>query len=159
MKTGRPPLSDAEKKRRGTFDPRYAEATRVGRAEEKIVSLFGGDAVDEIPPPPPGLALEAAAEYHRWTRRLHETGRLTRVWLDQILMYAIRRHKVLSRMAEGKLPADPDMKACESFLKSMNALNVDIPTASQTGVDTPFKRIGFANRVAQGEQERLRAIR
>lgn len=148
MKTGRPPISDAEKKRRGTFDPRWSEEKRAARAQNNVVALFGADAVASIPEPPAGLSERAKAEYERWTRRLFELGRLTQVWLDKITLYAIRRHAIETRLAEGGLPKQDDQKACEMFLKELAALNVDAPQAGQTPGEGRFRRVAALSQMA-----------
>lgn len=148
MRTGRPPLSDAEKKLRGTFDPRWSEEARSERAEDKVVSLFGQDRLEAIPEPPEGLKPRALEEYWRWTRRLHELGRLSQVWVDKITLYAIRRHSIEARLIEGKAPKDGDVKGCELFLKELGALNVDQPRGNQESPKSKWERIGFASRRA-----------
>jgi hypothetical protein len=145
MKTGRPPLSDAEKKLRGTLDPRWTEEARAQRAEDKVVSLFGGDRVEEIPPPPAGLTEKAQAEYWRWTRRLHEVGRLTQVWVEKCAFYAVRKHSIETRLAQGKPIKDGDVKAAELFLKELGALNVDQPRGGQEAPRSKWDRVGFAS--------------
>lgn len=144
MRDGRPALSDAEKKRRGTFDPRYSEAERSGRSEAKVVSLFGQDALSVVPEPPRGLTQKALANYELWTRRLHEAGRLTQIWVDKITMYAVRRHSIEARLADGKSPKSDDIKACELFLRELGHLNVDQPRAGQDSTGKKFGRVGIA---------------
>lgn len=148
MKTGRPPLSDAEKKLRGTFDPRFSEDARSERAEHKVVSLFGGERLNEIPDPPDGLGRRALDEYWRWTRRLQDLGRLSQLWVDKVTLYAIRRHSVEARLAQGRAPKDGDVKGCEMFLKELGALNVDQPRAGQEAPASKWEQIGFASRRA-----------
>lgn len=147
MRTGRPPISDADKRQRGTFDRRWSEAARAERQEEKVVSLFGGQFLDAIPEPPEGLVAKAREEYFLWSRRLHEAGRLTQIWVEKITLYAFRKHATITRLAEGKSPKDGDLKACEIFLKELGALNIDAPRAGQEAVKSKFAHVGFANRV------------
>lgn len=146
MKTGRPPKSDAEKRQAGTFDPRFSEAARVERAEAKVVALFGQSPLAQIPEPPAGLSEAAADEYWRWARHLHSAGRLTQVWVDKILFYAIRRHSIMAKLNAGKLPKDGDQKACEMFLKEIGAANIDQPIAGQDKTESKWAKFGFAAR-------------
>lgn len=149
MRTGRPPLSDEEKRLRGTFDPRWAEAARAERADAKVVSLFGADRIDVIPDPPDGLVAQAREEYYLWCRLLHKQGLLSQKWVEKILLYAIRKHSTLIRLASGKLPKDGDMKACEMFMKELGALNIDAPRVGQEAPKSKFAHVGFANRVTR----------
>jgi hypothetical protein len=129
MKTGRTALSDAAKKQAGTFDPRWSAEARAERAEQKVVALFGADRLNVIPEPPPGLSDEAANEFKLWTRRLHEQERLSQIWVEKITFYAMRKHKVMAKVAKGEMPSADDLKGCELFLRELNALNIDAPTA------------------------------
>jgi hypothetical protein len=147
MRTGRPPLSDATKRQRGTLDPRWTEQARAGRAESKVVALFGEDSLKVIPDPPAGLHPSAAAEYGRWCRVLHESGKLTALWVKKITLYAIAEHNCLSRLAEGKLPRGQDMTAQKSFLSELGAINADTPATAGEGERRKFARFGFASRV------------
>lgn len=147
MRTGRPPLSDAEKKLRGTLDKRWTEEARAERAESKVVALFGADKVDVIPDPPEGLVVQAREEYFLWCRRLQEQGLLSQKWVEKILFYALRKHSTLVRLAGGKMPKDGDLKACEMFLKELGALNIDAPRAGQETPKSKFAHVGFSNRV------------
>lgn len=149
MRTGRPPLSDEEKRRRGTLDPRWTEEARATRAESKVVSLFGADRLDAVPDPPEGLVAQARDEYFLWCRRLHEQGMLSQKWVEKILFYALRKHSTLVRLASGKLPKDGDLKACEMFLKELSALNIDAPRSGQEAPKSKFAHVGFANRVTR----------
>ncbi|MGL4638067.1 MAG: hypothetical protein ACRCWF_18960 [Beijerinckiaceae bacterium] len=147
MKTGRIRLSDEEKKRRGTFDERYSEAASVERAQQKVVSLFGGEVLSEIPAPPDGLSKIAQDEYWKWTRMLHTAGRLSELWLAKIQTYAISRHSIVSKLAEGKMPPDGALRRCDVFLKELGALNVDQPQIG-SDVGSKWKKFGAAQRIA-----------
>jgi hypothetical protein len=149
MRTGRPPLSDEEKKQRGTFDPRWSQEARSERQEDKVVALFGADKLETIPDPPEGLVSQARDEYFLWCRRLHEQGHLSQKWVEKILFYALRKHSTLVRLASGKLPKDGDLKACEMFIKELGALNIDAPRAGQEAPKSKFAHVGFANRVTR----------
>lgn len=127
MKTGRPSESDIEKRRKGTFDPRYSEAARAERSEQKVVSLFGADLLSSTPSAPPGLSDKAAEEFNLWCRRLHEQDRLSQIWVEKITFYAIRKHKILARIEKGEVPSADDVKGCELFLKELGAMNIDAP--------------------------------
>ena len=131
MKTGRPGESDVEKRRKGTFDPRYSEATRADRSEQKVISLFGADRLDAIPEAPAGLSDKAKDEFTLWVRRLLEQERLSQIWVEKITFYAIRKHKILSRIEKGEVPSADDVKGCELFLKELGAMNIDAPRAGQ----------------------------
>lgn len=146
MRTGRPPLSDEEKRLRGTFDPRYSAAERSARTEAKVVSLFGSAALDEVPPPPAGISGDALVEYQRWTRRLHECGRLTQTWVDKVTFYAARRQRMTMNLAGGKAPTNADLRACELFMKELSAINVDQPRPQGAAPESKWGRIQIATR-------------
>lgn len=142
MRTGRPTLSDAEKARRGTTDKRFTEEARAARSEDKVVALFGQDGLSSVPDPPGGLSARATEEYFLWSRRLMEVGKLSAIWVDKIVLYAVRKHSIEARLAEGKMPKDGDVRGAEMFLKELAALNVDAPRAGQAAPDTKWRIIG-----------------
>lgn len=148
MKTGRSPQSDAEKRRKGTFDPRFSEAVRKERAQAKVVSLFGADKLSEIPEPPEGLSAQAVQDYKLKVRRLHEMGRLTQTWVDKTVLYAVRRHSILHRLKEGRPPKDGDLRGCETYLKEYAALDIDAPPPNSPQGASKWSVIGFAPRGA-----------
>ena len=148
MKSGRPPISDDEKKRRGTYDKRWSADARAARAEEKVVSLFGADSLRAIPDPPDGLSGKAEGEYRLWCRRLLDVGRLSSVWVEKITLYAIRKHSIETRLAEGKSIKDGDVRGCAQFLKELEALNIDAPRDGQEAPKSIWSSIGFASRAS-----------
>lgn len=152
MKTGRPPLSDEEKKRRGTLDKRWTAEARAARAGDKVVSLFGPDNIRATPEPPEGLSEKARAEYHLWCRRLIEVGRLSSVWVEKITLYAVRKHSIETRLAEGKSVKDGDVRGCSQFLKELEALNIDAPRDGQEAPKSKWSKIGFASRASAPRQ-------
>lgn len=146
MRSGRPPLSDAEKKKRGTFDPRFTAAAREERSAQKVVSLFGADVVSTMPEPPEGLHPAAASEFREWCQRLLELKKLSKVWITKIELLAMARHASLVRIAEGKLPRGGDLAVIKSILSDLGALNVDKPASPSAESDNRFAFTGFANR-------------
>lgn len=146
MPPGRPHLSDEEKKRRGTFDPRYSAHARGERRAEKVVALFK-DRVEEIPPPPAGLSRDAMEEYMRWCRTLHQEQKLTVLWIEKITLYAISKHNSLSRLADGKMPRLEDTRIMKSILSELKGIDADAPVNPTETQGRKFARIGFASRV------------
>lgn len=146
MRTGRPPKSDADKKRRGTLDPRFTEQARAARSEDKIVSLFGGEPVSVIPDPPPGLDATAAAEFQEWCQRLLDLGKLSKVWIMKVELMALARHANLRRLADGKLPRSQDIITVKAILSDLGSFNIDKPTAIGSEQTAKFAYAGFANR-------------
>lgn len=152
MKSGRPPISDEEKRRRGTLDKRWTEQARAARAETKVVSLFGADTLRSIPDPPAGLSEKAQSEYRLWCRRLLDVGRLSSVWVEKVVLYAIRKHSIETRLAAGKGVKDGDVRGCALFLKELEALNIDAPRDGQEAPKSKWSAIGFAGRVGLASQ-------
>lgn len=151
MRTGRTPHSDAEKRRKGTFDPRFSEEARAERAHAKVVTLFGGDRLGEVPEPPEGLSPQAVQDYYAKARRLHETGRLTQTWVDKTVLYAVRRHSILMRIREGKAPKDGDLRGCEMYLKEFAALDIDVAKPAAGAPEKRFSPIAdMARMVSNG---------
>lgn len=147
----RPALSDEEKRRRGTLDPRWTEAARAERRGEKVVALFG-ETVSVIPAPPAGLAPEAAREYQAWCAALQRSGRLTSLWVEKILVMAIAKHSNLTRLADCKLPRASDVSVVRSTLSELNGINADTPLTEKGDEGRKFARFGFASRVRPPER-------
>ena len=144
---GRPALPDAEKKRRGTFDPRKSEAARA----QKVVALFG-DQIEHIKDPPAALHADAKREYWRWCEGLRAAGKLTHLWVERVLSYSIARHNVLTSIDKGKLPRSDDMRFIQAFQRDVGFIDADTPIAGQAAGDgRKFARIGFASRVRPPE--------
>lgn len=146
MPVGRPHLSDDEKRRRGTFDPRYSAEARGTRRAEKVVALFK-DRVEEIPPPPAGLSQPAMEEYMRWCRTLHHEQKLTVLWVEKITLYAMAKHNNLTRLAAGKMSRLEDTRIMKSILSELTGINADAPINPTETQSRKFARIGFAKRV------------
>lgn len=146
----RPALSDEEKKRRGTLDPRWTEDARSARRGEKVVVLFG-DNVSVIPAAPVGLNQEAAREYQAWCTALLKAGRLTSLWVEKILIMAIAKHSNISRLAAGKLPRSEDVRAVKSVLSELGGINADTPLTEPGQEGRKFSRFGFAGRIRPPE--------
>jgi hypothetical protein len=143
---GRPALSDAEKIKRGTFDPRWSEKSRVERKIDKVVSLFG-DAISVVPPAPKGLHEDTQREYQRWCRALLESGRLTVLWVEKITLLAMAKHNNLTRLSDGKMPRGEDMRAMKTILSELTGINADTPISTTGEQGRKFARFGFAGRV------------
>ncbi len=146
MRTGRPSISDAEKQRRGTADPRFTEAARAERAGAKVVNLYPSEKLDQVPEPPADLSDQAKQDYYSKARRLHETGRLTQTWADKTVLFAIRRHGILLRLSEARSPKEADMKACEAYLREFQAMGIEAPLNNAGAPASKFAIIGFASR-------------
>lgn len=142
---GRPALSDAEKKARQTFDPRYSEQARGQAASAKVIAF---PSLQDIPSCSFPLDDEGQRIYDDLTRTLFEQGRLT-----------VLTHLEISALAGGisaeraKISAGKSASAIAfvRFLERVDKLqraSVDRAYAgsSTEGRSNKFARSGFAAR-------------
>ena len=73
-------------------------------------------------------------------------GILTAEAVEQITYHCLRRERIFRRLAEGKLPSDSDISACEQFSKKVEYLGADVPKPGQDAPRSKFGFIGFAAR-------------
>lgn len=142
---GRPSLSDDEKRRRGTYDPRYSAEVRAEAALAKVVSF---PTLREIPECMFPLDVEGQKLYDELSRVLFEQKRLT-----------VLSHAELSALCGG-MSAERDKiskgKSASSvafirFLERIDKLQkaaVDRAYAGSSTEDRPnkFARNGFSAR-------------
>lgn len=147
MKEGRPPISDDEKKRRGTLDKRWSEEARAERKFSKIVSIHKDGAAQALPPPPDGLTPRAYNEYMLWGRTLLERGLLSAANASDLRLYAMACNNAELKTAAGKSVSGSDLATQRRFLDIIRA--VDLPqqlAAPET--KSIWSGIGFAGRVS-----------
>ncbi|WP_293862458.1 hypothetical protein [uncultured Alsobacter sp.] len=143
---GRPALTDAEKKAKGTFDPRYSADARAERATEKVVTLPVLDHIPKcrLPLAPGGIGQET---YDSLIRTLHEQKRLTVMSHLEVEALAAG-YEVLHRKmsAGGNVPASA-IQGILSRIDKLQRMDVDRPFAgSSTDRPNKFSRNGFAQR-------------
>lgn len=148
-------LSDAEKKRRGTFKPEKSEEARARKAVDNVMAF---PVLDEVPRcrwplKPNGLGLQS---YTSWCRRLINAGLLTDVSLGYVEQFAIAEDKIEKRLDGGLDVPDKAMEVRRSALMKLEALNVDtslVPNQAQKGA---FGKNGFAGRLRDPADHRAR---
>jgi hypothetical protein len=147
LKSGRLPTSDAEKRQKGTFDPRYSEEARAKRLQGNVVALRP-DLVSTLPECPDSLAGEARDFFLKWTRRLYETGKLTDLLVLEVENAASAHQNIRVLGRDGKAAKGADMTVIRSFISRMTYLSVDTPSAPQV-TTSKWSAIGFAPRGAE----------
>jgi hypothetical protein len=144
-KIGRPPKSDAEKRLKGTFDPRFSEAARAANLQGNVVALRP-DVVSSLPECPNSLSGEAKEFFLKWTRRLYETGKLTELLILEVETAAAAHQNIRIAGRAGKSSKGGDMTAIRAFINKMTYLSVDTPAALGDAKPSKWAAIGFAPR-------------
>lgn len=132
---GRVSLSDEEKKRRGTFDPRYSEENRTAAAAEKIIT---GVFLPRIPEPDLPLNDVGRMKYFELTEIMLQAKTLTTVMKEYAQQYAALYQSMHSRMGDGKTVPAAMTRQIDVLLSKMrvaeNAKPID-PTAPKKRFD------------------------
>lgn len=143
---GRPALTDAEKKAKGTFDPRYSAEARAEAATSKVVAF---PTLEEIPACRFALKPKGHGEevYTEVMRRLHEQKRLTMMVHIEVELLAATLDDIHAKMAAGqRVPASAFTSAL-ARLDKLQRMDVDRAFhGSSTDRPNKFSRNGFAQR-------------
>lgn len=145
---GRPALTDAEKREKGTFDPRYSAEARAAAAAEKVVSF---PELVEIPSCRFRLTPGGHGEkvYTELMRRLHEQRRLTMMMHLKVEAIAAGIEDIHRKVDEGlRVPATAYTTLLQAVEK-IERMNVDRAFPGSSAESTnKFSRNGFAQRKA-----------
>lgn len=136
-------LSDEEKKRRGTLDPRWTEAAIAERKGAKVIT---GPWLSEIPKSDLPLGDVGLKKYQELTQSLFDMGKLTlstKILAEQVAVLHEQMHR---RMAEGRVvPVGMSSKIQQAVLQLGIAENA--PTiAAPSKAAGKFTFSGFSNR-------------
>lgn len=143
---GRPALSDAEKRAKGTFDPRYSAEARGERATSVVVPF---PTLQDVPPCRFPLTPGGAGEqtFNQLIRTLHEQKRLTVLTHMEVEMLSAGLDNIHKRMAEGKnVPASSFTNILARIDKLQRAENDRAYAGSELPRQNKFARNGFAAR-------------
>lgn len=139
---GRISQSDEEKKRNGTFDPRYSEEKRTAEQAQKIVA---GPWLPKIPEPAYPLQAEGKTKYDELTRMLFEAGTLSLATAELCSLYALSVDAVHQRLSVGKQPTSDMIKRMEAMLAKLRVAENAQPIALPGQAKGRFDGIGQRN--------------
>lgn len=144
---GRPALTDAEKKAKGTFDPRYSAEARAAAATSKVVAFPTLDQIPEcrFPLKEGGHGQKAYTEI---VRRLHEQQRLTMMAHLEVELLALGLDDIHSKLAAGQRVPSTAITTILGRLDKLQRMDVDraFPGSEGGGRQNKFSRNGFASR-------------
>lgn len=142
---GRPHLSDAEKRQRGTFDPRYSEEARGKAAAAKVIAF---PSLQDIPKCSFPLDEEGQRIYDDLTRTLFEQGRLTVLTHLEISALAGGISAERGKIEKGKAPSAIAFVRFLERIDKLQRASVDRAYAgsSTDGRANKFQTSGFAAR-------------
>ena len=142
---GRPSLPDAEKRAKGTFDPRYSSEERAVRRAENVIAF---PAFEVVPPCIFPLEEEGQKLYDSLTRSLQEQGRLTVLSHAEASALCGAVSAQRQKMTDGaNVPIGTFVKILERIDKLQRA-DVDRAYVGSTTADKPnkFAKNGFARK-------------
>lgn len=142
---GRPALSDAEKKARKTFDPRYSEEARGEAAAAKVIAF---PSLQDVPKCSFPLDEEGQRIYDDLTRTLFEQGRLTVLTHLEVSALAGGISAERRKIDMGKAPSAIAFVRFMERIDKLQRASVDRAFAGSTTGDrqNKFARSGFAAR-------------
>lgn len=134
-------LSDAEKKRRGTFRADSSEAVYAERQAAKVVV---GPWLSEIPEPEYTLNAVGRKKYDELTGELFKQSKLTAVSVTRASLLALLHQKFDHLAANGKYPSAHDVAKFQSALRDLDIAQHAQVTAPG-GAKNKFANCGFSN--------------
>lgn len=111
--SGQTGLSDEEKKRRGTFDPRYSEEKKT---EAKAAKVVTGPWLSQIPPPDFNLDTVGRKKYDELTKILLDQNKLTTVTREHAQIIAIMHMQISTALSTGKMVPTVTMQQMQKSL-------------------------------------------
>ncbi|WP_318911618.1 hypothetical protein [Shinella zoogloeoides] len=145
-------LSDAEKKRRGTFRPDQSEAVYAARKAENVVT---GVFFSEIPVPSLPLDEHGRATFQKWAKLLLDQGKLTSVTSAHCESLGFIDMLINQRVTAGKLPTADSLKQRTSVIRMLGVAE-DAPIIAGS-TKSRFEGSGFSN--SRSSPFRLRPYR
>lgn len=139
---GRHSLSDAEKKRRGTFRADQSEEAYAAKRGEKVVQ---GPWLTVIPEPEMPLNPAGRAKYDEITNLLFAQNKLTKVTCMDCEVLALHWQNVQARVAAGKAPSADSLKQISAITQRLRIAE-DAPAIANPNEKSRFEGSGFANR-------------
>jgi hypothetical protein len=138
-------VSDAEKQRRGTVDPRFTEAEQQKRQESRVIT---GPWLSEIPKSEFPLGDLGVKKYTELTQMLFDQNKLTLVTVMHAQVAAMQFEKISNMLKEGKHPSASDSTQLQRALAALRIAENAQKIASP-GKKNKFHGSGFSNRRVQ----------
>jgi hypothetical protein len=142
--SGQSGLSDEEKKRRGTFDPRYSEEKKN---QGKATKILTGPWLSQIPPPDFKLDQVGRKKYDELTQILLDQNKLTTVTREHAQIIAIMHMQISIALSLGKMVPTVTMSQMQKSLILLgiteNAKNIGPEPKKST---SKWGVAGFASR-------------
>lgn len=140
---GRTPLSDEEKIRRGTLDPRTSEEERDRASLEKVLAF---PTFHEIPDPTIPLNEIGRKTYDKWARDLFNAGRLTQITQLSIENLALADQTIAACAKSGKAVPGSIITQRNRAAGELKVINVDPSLTPKRPDENKFSRNGFPAR-------------
>lgn len=152
---GRMPLSDAEKKARGTFKPGESENSRATAAVSNVLAF---PVFSQIPPCslPFREHSKGLRVYTEWCQDLVDAGLLTKVSLKWVEQLAIAEEKIDACIRLSKNVPDRAMEHRATALRHLERLNVDKSLVEGQAKTGAFRKNGFPSRLRLPAAHRAR---
>jgi hypothetical protein len=139
--SGRPSLSDAEKKALGTFRQDRSEEVRLARDAAKIVT---GIFLPKVPEPSLPLNEIGRGKYFEIATLLFNDGKLSMIVVEDVQRYAVMFQQASARMTAGKHVSQQLLDAMDSLLRRLRVAESAKPLApAEKG--KRFDGAGFSN--------------
>lgn len=139
------PISDEEKKRRGTFRADESKQARINRAAQKIIT---GVFLTKIPEPSFPLGPKGSVrrdEYDQITKMLFEQGKLTEVNVKWAEAAAITKGEIHAALEAGKNVSSKNIEAYKAILSKLDIAEKSHNIASP-GKQNKFEGHGWSHK-------------
>lgn len=117
-------LSDAEKKRKGTFRKDQSASAHRAKQAQKVVS---GPWLQKIPDPTLKLDDVARAKYFEYAQHLMDQGTLTKFTCETVQMAALRYSRLQSILDEDRVPPAYLINQIEKDLEKLTIAETAAP--------------------------------
>jgi len=136
-------LSDAEKKKRGTFRADKSEAVYEAKEASTVVA---GPWLAKIPDPEYPLRDVGRAKYDDLAKQMFDAGKLTSVTHLTLSTFCVLFQKIHTMMAEGREPSASDFTQMRGMLADLKIAEDAKVIANQDAKKNKFASAGFSNR-------------